>query len=95
MPDAEGLHHRWLFESFGEQRPDGDLPIVTGSNAERALIARLKGFLALAESGAPDMPAPVSADSLRRLGELIKYIERREPCLSSDVEGWRKLGLAR
>lgn len=54
------------------------------------MVAGLNGFLALAEAGALDMLAPVSGSHFRRLGELIKYIKRLEPCLPSDVEGWRK-----
>jgi len=38
MPDADGLHHRWLFEYFGDNRPQGCLPVVTGSEEEKALL---------------------------------------------------------
>jgi hypothetical protein len=29
MPDGEGLHHRWLFQHFGKERPEGCLPVLT------------------------------------------------------------------
>jgi hypothetical protein len=85
MPDGDGLHHRWLFEFLGSIRPEGCLPIVTGSKEEKALLDRLKEFTASC------VPAPASSEraNFDRLAELIHYIERREPCLPSDLAGWR------
>jgi hypothetical protein len=83
MPDAEGLHHRWLFAYFGTERPERCLPVVTGSEEERALLARLNALV-------PSMPATDAAlppDQLTRLKELIRYIARREPCSPADLAG--------
>lgn len=82
MPDAAGLHHRWLFEYFGErfgdERPENCRPVVTGSTEERALLARLNAFMASVYSASlPD------AD-LTCVTELIRHIERREPCFPYD-----------
>jgi hypothetical protein len=77
MPDSEGLHHRWLFAYFGAERPDGALPIMTGSDEERTLLSRLNGLAVSSE-------ATALAASIDRLKELIRYIERREPCFPSD-----------
>lgn len=85
MPDSDGLHHRWLFEFSGLNRPEGCLPIVTGSEEEKALLGRLKVFLASCtlERTASDH------GNVDRLTELVYYIERREPCLRSDLRIWR------
>jgi hypothetical protein len=85
MPDGDGLHHRWLFEFLGSGRPEGCLPVVTGSQQEMALLNRLKEFLASC------VIAPVASEraNFDRLAELMHYIERREPCLPSDLVGWR------
>jgi hypothetical protein len=85
MPDGDGLHHRWLFEFFGDSRPEGCLPMVTGSEEEKALLGRLKDLLAFCALE----PASSERENLDRLAELVHYIERREPCLPSDVVAWR------
>jgi hypothetical protein len=82
MPDAEGLHHRWLFEYCGMQRPENSLPVVTGSEEESALLARLNVFMA-------SSAAPAHDASLARLRELVHYIQRREPRFPSDLIGRR------
>ena len=80
MPDAQGLHHRWLFEYRGASRPPpGAIPIVTGSDDEQRLLLRLDAFLA-----GPANDAPVER-SLPRLKEMREYIQRREPCFPSDL----------
>lgn len=92
MPDDEGLHHRWLFQYVGNERPEDCLPVVTGSQEERALLALLREFTS---SATPDTSsATVSQhnegnNSMTRLRELIKYIELREPCFPSDIIGRR------
>ncbi len=84
-PDEEGLHHRWLFHYFGEERPKDCLPVVTGSTEERELLGRLRGFLAVPplEGASPDP----EDNSLYRLKKLIGYIERREPCFPFHLAG--------
>ena len=86
MPDGDGLHHRWLFEYFGTERPRGCLPVVTGSQEEKALLDRLKDF---SRSCALGLASSSEQKSLDRLTELAHYIERREPCLPSDLTAWR------
>ena len=86
MPDADGLHHRWLFEYFGDNRPQGCLPVVTGSEEEKALLDRLKDFLGSCTLG---LASSSEHESLDRLKELVHYIERREPCLPSDLIVWQ------
>jgi hypothetical protein len=86
MPDGDGLHHRWLFEYFGTDRPQGCLPVVTGSKEEKALLDRLKDFLRSCTLG---LASPSEHKNLDRLTELVHYIERREPCLPSDLTAWR------
>jgi hypothetical protein len=88
MPDDEGLHHRWLFQYFGKERPEGCLPVVTGSEDERALLERLRDFLA---STTPEAALPLASLESEgrpdRLKELVDYIERREPCFPFDLAG--------
>jgi hypothetical protein len=86
MPDAEGLHHRWLFAYFGSARPEDAPPVVTGSEEERALLAHLCAFIAAAAGTAAEPPAA----ELTRVRELVAYIRRREPCLPADLAGWRR-----
>jgi hypothetical protein len=85
MPDGDGLRHRWLFEFLGASRPEGCLPMVTGSEEEKALLGRLKDFLASCTLER----ASSERANLDRLTELAQYIERREPCLPSDLVVWR------
>jgi hypothetical protein len=85
MPDGDGLHHRWLFEFLGACRPEGCLPMVTGSAEDKALLGRLRNFL----SSRTLAPASSERENFDRLAELVHYIERREPCLPSDLVGWR------
>jgi hypothetical protein len=82
MPDGDGLHHRWLFEYFGAERPQACLPIVTESEQERALVGRLRQFLAREKIEVARSLEQANPD---RLTELIHYIERREPCFPSDL----------
>jgi len=89
MPDGDGLHHRWLFEYLGAIRPQGCLPVVTGSDEEKALLRRLKDFLASQTFGPTSSSAYVEQANLDRLRELIHSIEHREPCFPSDLIGWR------
>jgi len=89
MPDGDGLHHRWLFEYFGTSRPQGCLPVVTGSDEEKALLRRLKDFLASQTLRPTSSSACIEHANLDRLRELVHYIERREPCFPSDLIGWR------
>lgn len=86
MPDAEGLHHRWLFEYFGSESPDNPLPIVTGSEEERALISRLSHF---AKQQLVDPAAHPKGSPLWWLQRLIDYIEHREPCFPADLSNQR------
>jgi hypothetical protein len=85
-PDGDGLHHRWLFEYFGASRPEGCLPVVTGSEKEKALLGRLKSFLA---SCTIELASSSENENLNRLTELVHYIERRELCLPADLSVWR------
>jgi hypothetical protein len=76
MPDGDGLHHRWLFAYAGVERPRDCVPILTGSAEEKALLTRLRDFLA----------DHVSEErEYARLRELVHYAERREPCVPSDL----------
>ena len=86
MPDGDGLHHRWLLEYFEASQPQGRLPVVTGSEEEKALLGRLKDFLA---SCTLELASSSERTNLDRLTELVHYIERREPCLPSDLIAWR------
>jgi hypothetical protein len=83
MPDAEGPHHRWLFEYFGPARPQNCLPVITGSEDERALLDRLNDFMA---SLTANPITPAEGMSVIRLRELIHYIERREPAFPYDIK---------
>jgi hypothetical protein len=85
MPDGEGLHHHWLFEYFGADRPEGCLPVVTGSEKERALLSRLSDFLVRSTLRVAPLSASVGDASFGRLIELMHYIERREPCFPYDL----------
>ena len=85
IPNEGGLHHRWLFEYFGTTRPSECLPVVTGSDQERALLARLKDFVERAATK-PSL-TPSHDNGLVRLRELIRYIELCEPCFPSDIMG--------
>jgi hypothetical protein len=89
MPDGEGLHHRWLFQHFGEERPEGCLPVVTGSKEERALLGLLRDFMASRTLEAASARPPLENEGTDRLTELLYYIERREPCFPSDLAGRR------
>ena len=87
MPDGEGLHHRWLFQYFGNERPKDCLPVVTGSEEERALLGRLHSFLTAQALEVVSPPASFEDKCLVRLKELVSYIERREPCFPFDLIG--------
>jgi hypothetical protein len=87
MPDDEGRHYRWLFEYFGTQRPEGCLPIVTGSREEKILLGRLRDFLASCTPEVASLSICFNDASLVRLRELVHYIERREPCFPFDLAG--------
>jgi hypothetical protein len=80
MPDSAGLHHRWLFQHFGEELPEGCLPVVTGSKEETALLGLLRDFMASRTLEAVSTTAPQENEGTHRLTELVYYIERREPC---------------
>lgn len=84
-PAAAGLHHRWLFEYRGSLRPVSCVPVVAGSEQERALLLRLDAFLE-----APVVriagEAPVSDHRLQRLRELRDFAVRREPCLPAATQ---------
>jgi hypothetical protein len=64
MPDADGLHHRWLFEYFGDNRPQGCLPVVTGSREEKGLLDRLQDFLGSGGTG---------KDGIKRVRQRASY----------------------
>jgi hypothetical protein len=87
MPDGEGLHHRWLFQWFGKERPEGCLPVVTGSNEERGLLWLLRDFMASKTLETAPPTAPHENYNTTRLKELVHYIERREPCFPFDLAG--------
>ena len=87
MPDSEGLHHRWLFQYYGKERPEGCLPVVTGSQEERAVLGLLRDFMA--SRTAASATAPHENECTNRLNELVDYIERREPCFPFDLAGRR------
>ena len=75
MPDAAGLHHRWLIEN-------GDA-IPTGSKAESDLIDRLNSYLVCHQGSTASSE---STQNLEQLKKLIYYIGRRECCSTEDVE---------
>lgn len=81
MPDDAGFHHRWLFEYRGERRAPDCPPVVSGSQQEQELLARLDEFLREPKV----TPTPIGTHcSLRRLLEMHGYIVRREPCSLKD-----------
>jgi hypothetical protein len=85
MPDEKGLHHRWLFEYRGVDRPANAIPVVTGSDEEQEINARIQEFLA---RPSPELaPAPwLDIDTrIQRLAELLSHTIRREPCFPSDL----------
>jgi hypothetical protein len=86
MPDGEGLHHRWLFQYFGNERPEDCLPVVTGSKEEGVLLGLLSAFMASRTMEAASATTPPGTN---RLKELVHYIERREPCFPFDLAGRR------
>ena len=89
MPDGEGLHHCWLFQWLGKERPEDCLPVVTGSNEERGLLGLLRDFMASMPFEVASATAPHENYSATRLKELVHYIERREPCFPFDLAGRR------
>jgi len=82
MPDAHGLHHRWLFAYRGRVKPADAIPVITGSDEERIILGALETFLARNEHG--DLTGDAAA-SLDRLRKMIGYIRVREPCFPSDL----------
>jgi hypothetical protein len=84
MPDAAGLHHRWLFEFRGPKLPDACVPVVSGSDEEAAILSRLDDFLA-APSVRGTQDGPDSPYLLRRLRQLRRYICQREPTSAADL----------
>jgi hypothetical protein len=86
MPDGEGLHHRWLFQYLGKERPQGCLPVVTGSKEEKVLLGLLSDFMA---SRTMEAASVTTCPGTNRLKELVHYIERREPCFPFDLAGRR------
>jgi hypothetical protein len=78
-PDARGVHHRWLFEFRGPQKPLDAIPVVTGSPEEQRIIGRLVGFLAAAGDSAACAAATI------RLGEMLEHIRRRELSVPADL----------
>jgi hypothetical protein len=84
MPDENGLHHKWLYEYQGYDKPKNCSPIITGSVEERNLLERLQDFL----SAQFDVPMTDERQKyhLERLGKMIHYIQRREPCFPYDIK---------
>lgn len=80
MPDAAGLHHRWLFQYRAHSPPDGCIPVVSGSADEAEILRLLDEFLR-----APVLGADASTESLRRLRAMRKRIPKREVCSPEDV----------
>jgi hypothetical protein len=80
MPDASGLHHRWLFAYEGVARSPDCVPVATGSDDERELLESLDGFLANAAGEMLADPA-----HLARLRRLVQHLRTREPCLPADI----------
>src|SRR5215469_3264413 len=76
MPDANGLHHRWLFAYEGREKPSDAVPVLTGSDRERDLLQALDRFMGSSREG---------NRSIERLREMIGYIRTREPCLPHDL----------
>lgn len=85
MPDEEGLHHRWLYEYRGSERPENCLPIITGSVEEQQLINRLDCFFKA--NPKPNDEDQYDSDNYRlgQLEKLLHYIPLREPCFASDI----------
>jgi hypothetical protein len=86
IPDGDGLHHRWLFEYCGANRPRDCPPVLTGSKEEKVLLGRLKDFLASFKCEFASSSEQANVD---RLTELVYYIERREPCFPFDLRARR------
>jgi hypothetical protein len=74
--DAHGLHDRRLFEFRGAHKPVDAIPVATGSPEEQRIIGRLVGFLAAAGT------SETCAAATLRLGEMLEYSRRREPCVA-------------
>ncbi len=84
--------HQWLFEYRADQRPADAVPVVSGSQQEHELLARLDAFL-LAPTETPVATAwPPEGHRLARLREMREFIPQREPCLPSDL---RRAGFTR
>lgn len=85
MPDEKGLHHRWLYEYRGSERPENCLPVITGSIEEQQLIDRLESFLKVNPISDDENQHNSAKNHLMRLEKLLHYIPLREPCFVSDV----------
>jgi hypothetical protein len=83
FPDASGLHHRWLFEFSGRNKPDGAIPIVTGSDDEKRIVAMLERFLAEAQANTERSDQEGRANG--QLVRMLEHIRRRDPCFPSDL----------
>jgi predicted metal-binding protein len=84
MPDNEGLHHKWLYQYQGYDKPQNCPPIITGSDEESELLARLQDFLA-AQLNVPTTDERQKYH-LERLSKMIYYIQHREPCFPYDIK---------
>ncbi len=80
MPDAAGLHHRWLFQYRTHSPPEGCTPVSSGGTDEAEILRLLDEFLR-----SPVLSSQAPKESLRRLRQMRKWIQKREACSSADV----------
>lgn len=85
MPDEKGLHHRWLYEYRGSEKPENCIPVITGSIEEQQIISRLESFLKANPNPDDDSQPGSNQYWLERLEELLHYVSLREPCFANDV----------
>lgn len=83
MPDAAGLHHRWLLvtepgEPSNASGATRERAVVTGSEAERRLLEALRAFIANGRGKA-------SQHDWERLTEMVEYITVRESCSQAEA----------
>jgi hypothetical protein len=77
--------YRWLFEYHDYERPQGCIPVVTGSDQERELIERLRAFLEHPVVHVPFAHRTPKSYFLECLAEMLEHIIHREPCLPEDL----------
>ena len=77
FPDSAGSHHKWLIEHNEVGRPSGGMFVGTGTAQERAILDALREVIHASDRS----PHSAANEALVRLREMVRHIERREPCL--------------